>query len=393
MDGIDISTNQKYELSIYDSIKDIDQKQYDKIQDHSNPFLEYNFLFCLEESGCIGPDTGWDPRYIILSENNIILAALTFFIKTDSYGEYIFDWEWARAYYDAGLPYYPKVVVGIPFTPATGEKILVDKNYNFEDLAPKLINYLIDYSYKQNLSSIHFLFITEKENTLLKKFNFLERITHQYHWHNRDYNSFDDFLGDLRSGRRKQIKKERKRLISNNIQTEIFADENITKNHIELSWQFYLNTNSRKWGNAYLNRLFFELIFKMYRNRTVLILSKNSDTYVGGTINFYKNSKLYGRYWGCNLDVEFLHFECCYYKLIEFAIDNKIKTFEAGAQGEHKFLRGFSAVPIYSSHLLFHEGAQNVISNFLNKEKLFTQHTINRYNNLSPLKHLYGKND
>ncbi|NIP31210.1 MAG: GNAT family N-acetyltransferase, partial [Candidatus Dadabacteria bacterium] len=296
----------------------------------------------------------------------------------------------ARAYYDAGMSYYPKIVVGIPFTPANGQKILVDENYNFEQCASLLIQKLMEFGKENKISSIHFLFITEKEKNLLKNFNFLERLTHQYHWHNRGYDNFDDFLGDLRSGKRKQIKKERKYLNLNNVETEVITKDNISRKDIDSIWEFYVDTNSKKWGNAYLNRSFFEIIFEVFKKRTVLIIAKENNTRVGGTVNFFKNTKLYGRYWGCNRNIQFLHFECCYYKLIEFSIKNKIEIFEAGAQGEHKFLRGFSAVPIISSHFLFHKGAYSVISDFLNKEKLFTQDMISRYNNQSPLKHLYG---
>ena len=375
---------------IYSSVTELDRNQYNSIQPHDNPFLEYEFLYALEASRSVGSGTGWDPRYIVLYNQERIVAALVFYIKTDSYGEYIFDWEWARAYYDAGLAYYPKVVVGVPFTPTNGQRILVDENYDFEICASILIEKLVEYCKSQKLSSIHFLFITEKEKNLLEKFNFLTRLTHQYHWHNREYKTFDDFLLDLRSGRRKQIRKERKKLYENNIEIELIDNLRLTTGHRDIIWQFYINTNSKKWGNAYLNKAFFDIIFELYKERTILVLAKSDDIYLGGTINFFKNKKLYGRYWGCKHEVEFLHFECCYYKLIEFAIENDLEIFEAGAQGEHKFLRGFSAVPIYSSHYFFNQGAYNSISDFLDRERIYYQNTINNYNNRSPLKHLYA---
>lgn len=386
------TTAQKNHLvcRLYESITEIDRSEYNNIQPSDNPFLEYNFLYALEESGSVGRGTGWNPKYIVLFECDKIIAALTFYIKTDSYGEYIFDWEWARAYYDAGLSYYPKAVVGVPFTPTNGQRILVDENYDFETCASILIEKLVEYCNSQNLSSIHFLFITKREKEILNNFNFLTRLTHQYHWHNRDYSKFDDFLSDLRSGKRKQIRKERKKLYENNIEIEIVNSSKLTTEHRDTIWQFYINTNSRKWGNAYLNKAFFDIIFDLYKERTLLVLAKSDNTWLGGTINFYKNKKLYGRYWGCTQEVEFLHFECCYYKLIEFAIENKIETFEAGAQGEHKFLRGFSAVPIYSCHYFFNSSAYNSISAFLERERIYNQNTITRYNERSPLKHLYG---
>lgn len=375
---------------IFESVEEFEKSEYNQIQSADNPFLEYDFLYALEASGSVGRGTGWDPRYIVLYDKNKIIAALTFFVKTDSYGEYIFDWEWARAYYDAGIPYYPKAVVGVPFTPATGERILVNENYDFELCGSVLIEKLLDYCLSQGLSSVHFLFITEKEKLLLEKLGFLSRLTHQYHWHNKNYKTFDDFLSDLRSGRRKQIRKERKKLYSGNIEIEIVSDKQLTEMHRDIIWQFYINTNSKKWGNAYLNKKFFDIIFERYRERTVLVLAKSQSRWLGGTINFFKNKNLYGRYWGCLREIEFLHFECCYYKLIEFAIENGIEKFEAGAQGEHKFLRGFSAVPINSSHYFFNKGAYNSISDFLRREIIYSQNMIKNYNNRSPLKHFYG---
>ncbi len=375
---------------IFDSITKLNRDEYNHIQPPDNPFLEYEFLYALEESESIGLGTGWDPRYIVLFDEGKIIASLTFFIKTDSYGEYIFDWEWARAYYDAGLSYYPKAVVGVPFTPTNGQKIIVDESCDFDVCASVLIEKLIEYSNSFSLSSIHFLFITEREKSVLEKFNFLVRLTHQYHWHNNDYKTFDDFLSDLRSGKRKQIRKERKRIYEQNIKIELIENGALTDEHLDVIWRFYINTNSKKWGNAYLNKRFFDIIFDLYKERTLLVMAKSDETWLGGTINFFKNKKLYGRYWGCELEVEFLHFECCYYKLIEFAIENKIEIFEAGAQGEHKFLRGFSAVPIYSCHYFFNTGAYNSISNFLERERIYYQNMINSYNKKSPLKHLYG---
>lgn len=391
MKNINFAPENKLSVKIHESVSQLDKEEFNNIQPEDNPFFEYEFLYALEASGSVGSGTGWDPRYIGLYNENILIAALVFYIKTDSYGEYIFDWEWARAYYNAGLSYYPKAVVGIPFTPTNGTRIIVDKDHDFEVCASALIEKLMEFCHNFDLSSIHFLFVSEKENKLLEKYGFLTRITHQYHWHNRDYNTFDDFLGDLRSGKRKQIRKERKKLYQNDIEIRIVEKDELNEQHLEAIWQFYLNTNSRKWGNAYLNKRFFDLIFELYRDRTVLVLAKTRNQWAGGTVNFHKNSKLYGRYWGCLHEVEYLHFECCYYKLIEFAIENGVKTFEAGAQGEHKFLRGFAAVPIYSSHYFYNKGAYNSISDFLDREKRYSQNIIENYNKQSPLKHLYGR--
>ncbi|MCY3985439.1 MAG: GNAT family N-acetyltransferase [Candidatus Dadabacteria bacterium] len=377
-------------FQICSSITEVEKKEYDSIQPDNNPFFEFDFLFALEKSGCVGPGTGWEPRYLLLREEAELAAAVTFYIKTDSYGEYIFDWQWARAYQDAGLRYYPKVVVGVPFTPANGPRIIVRGDYDYEECARELIEKLVEICSLNSLSSIHFLCITAEEQELLSDCGFLPRFTHQYHWHNQGYMGFDDFLGDLRSGRRKQIKKEKNRLRDLGVEISVLGKEQIQSEHMDSIWEFYRSTSLRKWGNAYLNREFFDLIFEKYREKTVLVIAQIDGRPVGGAINFRKGDKLYGRYWGCSMDVPYLHFECCYYRPIEFAIENRINVFEAGAQGEHKFLRGFEAVPVYSSHLFFNPGAQSSIDNFLREERPYMRSIISEYNKHSPLKYARG---
>ena len=373
-------------FQICHSITEVEKKEYDSIQPGNNPFFEFDFLFALEKSGCVGPGTGWEPRHLLLREGGDLIGAVTFYLKTDSYGEYIFDWQWAQAYQDAGLSYYPKAVVGVPFTPATGRRIIVRADYDYGTCGRALVDKLVEVCSLKSLSSIHFLFVTAEEQELFADCGFLSRLTHQYHWHNSDYLCFDDFLRDLRSGRRKQIKKEKRRLYDLGIEVSVFEKEQIRREHIDSIWEFYVSTSSRKWGSAYLNREFFDLMFETYREKTVLVIAQMGGRPVGGTINFRKGDKLYGRYWGCTVEVPYLHFECCYYKPIEFAINNGINVFEAGAQGEHKFLRGFEAVPVYSSHFFFNPGAQSSIDNFLRGERPYMRSLISEYNKHSPLK-------
>lgn len=378
-----------FNLAIYDSIKHIDKNQYNRITDRENPFLEYEFLEALEISGCVGNDTSWIPRHIVLSDDKKIIGALTFYVRFDSYGEYIFDWEWAQAFENAGLQYFPKVVVAIPFTPANGTRILVDPDYSFEEIVLVMVNCLIEFCKKEHISSIHFLFLTEKEQRFLEKLGFLTRKTHQYHWKNREYECFDDFLDDMRSNRKKQIRKERRQLRELGLNISIIEKEDIKRQHMDAIWEFYLHTTSRKWGRPYLNRQFFNLMFENFRHRLVLVLAKDEDKFVGGTFNVVKNKTLFGRYWGSIRDYKNLHFECCYYKLIDYSIANKIEIFEAGAQGEHKFLRGFVAVPTYSSHFIINREANEAIKKYLINERNYTTRLINDYNRISPLKYLH----
>ena len=380
-----------FEVHVYNSISSVDKNLYNNIVDAENPFLEYEFLEAFEKSGCVGPHTPWNPRYIILADKNKIIGAITSYIKLDSYGEYIFDWEWVRAYESSGLRYYPKLVVAIPFTPATGRRILVHPDYSFEECADKMVDRLIELCIEENCSSIHFLYLTEDEQAFLDKKGFLKRITHQYHWKNRDYNSFDDFLCDLRSGRKKQIRKERRSLEEMGLNIQTLEKDEIKEEHMDAMWEFYIDTHSRKWGSAYLNREFFDLMFQNFRHRLVFIMAGDGNKWVGGTFNIVKNNRLFGRYWGTLYNYKNLHFECCFYGLIDYSINNGVKIFEAGAQGEHKFLRGFAAVPTYSSHMILNEGAQNAIGDYLIREREYTEHLITQYNKQSPLKYLYGK--
>ena len=380
-----------YKIAVYDSISSIDKESYNAIVNPENPFLEFEFLEAMEKSGCVGPRTTWIPRYVVLTDRDRIIGAITAYIKFDSYGEYIFDWEWARAFEGSGLRYYPKLVAAIPFTPATGVRILVHPDYPFNECADALVNGLTTLSIQEKCSSAHFLFLTQKEYAFLEKRGFLTRTSHQYHWKNRNYETFEDFLSDLRSGRKKQIRKERRSLKEGGLDVRIIEKDEIRAEHIDAIWEFYTDTQSRKWGSAYLNREFFELMFDNFRHRIVLVMAKKGDRWVGGTFNIVKNNRLFGRYWGTIGNYRNLHFECCFYRLIDYSINKGVDIFEAGAQGEHKFLRGFAAVPTYSSHLIFHEGAKDAIGDYLIREREYTENLIRQYNTQSPLKYLHGK--
>ncbi|MGH7851654.1 MAG: GNAT family N-acetyltransferase [Thermodesulfobacteriota bacterium] len=380
-----------YRLTVYESITGIDRDRYNEIIDGENPFLEYEFLEAMEKSGCTGRHTSWNPRHIVLYDADRIIGAVTAYIKSDSYGEYIFDWEWARAFENARLRYYPKLVAAIPFTPANGTRISVHPDYAFEECAGIMVDRLIEISIEEGCSSIHFLYLTDEERIFLEKKGFLSRLTHQYHWKNRGYNTFEDFLSDIRSGRKKQIRKERKSLEDEGLDIRIIEKDAINSRHIDAIWEFYTDTHSRKWGSAYLNREFFDLMLENFKNRLVLVIANNGERCVGGTFNIVKNNRLFGRYWGTVYNYKNLHFECCFYRLIDYSIRNGIDIFEAGAQGEHKFLRGFAAAPTYSSHLIMHEGARSAIGKYLKRERAYTEGLITHYNKQSPLKYLHGE--
>lgn len=381
--------DREYTLSVYDSIAALDREEYNALIDRENPFLEYEFLESMEISGCVGPHTTWMPRYLVLRDGSAMAGAIVAYIRFDSYGEYIFDWEWVRAFENARLRYYPKLVAAIPFTPATGTRISVHPGYPFEECAGILARGLVELAVREKCSSVHVLFLTERECSLLERLGFLTRLTHQYHWKNRNYGNFEDFLSDLRSGRRKQIKKERRSLEGSGLEIRIVEKDDIKEEHIDAVWDFYIDTHSRKWGSAYLNREFFDLMLEKYRHRLVLVMARGGGKWVGGSFNVVKNNRLFGRYWGSVESWSNLHFECCFYSLIDYSINKGIDIFEAGAQGEHKFLRGFGAVPTYSSHLILNEAAGRAISSYLDHERGYTEGLIEQYNRQSPLKYLH----
>ena len=329
---------------IVDSIQRIPKEEFNRLSHPENPFLEYEFLESLERSSCIGKNTGWNPNYILLeNKKKKLVGILTFFIKSDSYGEYIFDWEWANAFHRVGLNYFPKVVVAAPFTPANGVRFLIENDLEFERDVEILTRALIEFCKDNKISSIHFLCLTKKEQHFLEKFGFLSRTTHQYHWLNRGYQCFADFLDDIRSKRKKQIRKERDILRKAGITLMTLTGNEIKPRHMNIMWDFYADTHAKKWGSAYLNQDFFQHIHRSYKHRILLVMAQRENKFIGGSFSFFKGKSLFGRYWGALEHHPFLHFECCYYSLIEYSILQGLKKFEAGAQGEHKFLRGFAA--------------------------------------------------
>ncbi len=389
----DRTAKQGLVVRVRDSLEEVIAQQWNACVDAGEPFQEYEFLRALETSGSVGEGTGWLPSYVTLERENELVGALPLYVKLDSYGEYIFDWAWADAYRRANVAYYPKAVTAIPFTPATGRRILVAPDVSYETAADLLVGAALDVAKQANLSGLHFLFTSEQEMQFLAARGFLSRLTYQFHWMNRGYSSFGDFAGDLRSSKRKNILKERRRVAEADVHVRVVDGDDITTDHLRVLWRFYMDTIGRKWSYAYLTQEFFERLAEEYRERLVLVLAERDGEIVAGTLNVRKGTNLYGRYWGCSADVPGLHFECCYYRLIDYAIANGIELFEAGAQGEHKFLRGFVTRPTYSAHWLAHQGGREAIKRFLDEERGQTLQTIAHYNGLSPLKYLRSGGD
>jgi predicted N-acyltransferase len=356
------AVQQRFVVRVRESLEDVSADQWNTCVQADEPFQEFEFLRALELSGSVGEGTGWIPSYVTLELEGDLVGALPMYIKLDSYGEFIFDWAWADAYRRANVAYYPKAVTAIPFTPAAGRRILVAPHLPYERCAELLVAAAMETAKQAELSGLHFLFSTEEES-------------------------------DLRSSKRKNILKERRRVAEADVDVRIVEGDDIQPDDLRTLWRFYTDTIGRKWSYAYLTEGFFERLSAEFRQRLVLVLAERDGEVVAGTLNVRKGTNLYGRYWGCNAEIPGLHFECCYYRLIDYAIKNGIETFEAGAQGEHKFLRGFVTRPTYSAHWLAHAGGRDAIGRFLDEERSHTLDTIQRYNALSPLKYLRAGGD
>lgn len=333
--------------------------------------MRYEFLRALEVTGCIGLKKSWAPHYVVGENGGELAGALPAFVRGDSYGEYIFDWAWANAYAEAGIEYYPKLTIAAPFTPATGRRILTGEKFDRHNAA-KLVAALESEAKDLGVSGIHFLCLTRSEQRLLSQLGYLPRLTHQYHWLNHGFTRFDDYLDTLRAHRRKEIKRERRKCTELGLQIETLVGSAIREEHIRAMYAFYIQTYSRKWGSPYLNLDAFLMLYATMADQLVLVMARESNTYVAGAIAFRNANRLFGRYWGASAHYPYLHFELCLYRLIDFAIENKIMLFEAGAQGEHKFQRGFAAMPVYSSHRLFHAHGHAAIADFLRRERRTT---------------------
>jgi predicted N-acyltransferase len=352
------------------SLADVNRNEWDSLNTSNHPFTSYDFLNSLEMSESVTAKTGWNPQHIIIKNNTgNIIGASPNYLKMHSYGEYIFDHAWANAFENAGGQYYPKLLSAIPFTPATGPRILIDpKNSDNNKIFQLIIKMFEVIVQNNNLSSAHINFITDNLNKKLNNEKWIKRKGLQFHWHNRDYNSFDDFLSKLKSSKRKAIRKERRTIMNNNLVIQKVTGNELNNEIWDSFYNFYLNTIDKKWGGAYLTKNFFYLINKTMKNKILLIIAKQNNKIVAGALNFIGSNTLYGRNWGSIVDIPFLHFELCYYQAIEYAIDNNIKKVEAGAQGHHKIQRGYVAESTYSRHLIQNESFAKAVRNFVQLE-------------------------
>ncbi|MEQ9694533.1 GNAT family N-acetyltransferase [Shimia sp. SDUM112013] len=334
----------------------------------NDPFTTYRFLHAIEESGSVGPGTGWQPRYLTARAAGQVIACAPLYAKSHSQGEYVFDYSWAHAYENAGGRYYPKLQVAVPFTPVTGHRLLTRPG--FEEIGrAALVQGMVQVGADNDLSSLHLTFCSEPDVEAGKQMGLLHRTGQQFHWVNTGYESFDAFLASLSSRKRKNIRKER--AVAQRFGGDILCltGDDIQPNHWDAMWRFYQDTGARKWGTPYLTRAFFDRAHETLRNDILLVFAMRDGQAVAGAMNLIGQEALFGRYWGCVEDHPFLHFELCYYQAMDWAIEQGLARIEAGAQGEHKLARGYLPVTTHSLHWLRDPGFADAVANYLEAER------------------------
>ena len=337
-----------------------------------NPFISYDFLSSLELSQSVRTRGGWQPLHLLAEDSSgTLVGAVPCYAKTHSQGEYVFDHGWAEAYERAGGSYYPKLQVSVPFTPATGRRLLVRPGPEADAVRGALADSLIDICRRSNASSAHVTFATQPEWNLLGRRGFLKRTHQQFHWENAGYDSFDAFLAALASRKRKTIRREREDALSNGISVHWLTGTDLTESVWDAFFDFYMETGSRKWGRPYLTRPFYSMVGEKMRDRILLVMAKRNGRWIAGAINFIGSHTLFGRHWGAVEHHPFLHFELCYYQAIQYAIEHKLARVEAGAQGEHKISRGYLPTTTYSAHYIVDPGLRRAIEDFLKHERAY----------------------
>jgi predicted N-acyltransferase len=370
-------------LTLHSGIGQIDPVAWDACAGDDNPFVSHAFLSAVEDSGSAGPRTGWLPQHAALRDGTgRLVAAAPMYAKSNSYGEYVFDHGWANAFEQAGGNYYPKLQVAVPFSPVPGPRLLCDPNAGIAPAA--LAQALVQACGELKLSGVHVTFCTEGDWAALGEAGWLQRLGQQYHWENAGYGSFDDFLGALSSRKRKVLRRERRDANDCGLVFHALRGPQIEKRHWEAFYRFYQSTVDRKWGSAYLTRKFFPLLGERLGDRVVLMLAEKDGVPVAGALNLAGRDALYGRNWGCSQEFPFLHFELCYYRAIDFAIEHGLKRVEAGAQGEHKIQRGYLPKPTFSAHFLSHGGLRKAVSEFLDRERPAIRAQMEELATLSP---------
>ena len=373
-------------IRVHTSIAEIPAVAWDACAGDVNPTIGHTFLNALEESGSVTRRAGWTPLHLSLEgPDGQTTGVVPLYAKTHSYGEYVFDWGWADAFERAGRRYYPKLLSAVPFTPVPGPRLLVRPDASPET-REHLLAGLIEFVNQRRISSLHVNFPESADLAAFTEAGFLQRLGQQFHWTNSGYRDFDDFLAALNSRKRKAVKKERREALSPGLEIDVLTGPDLKPRHWDVFYQFYLATSDRKWGSAYLNRRFFAMIGERMPEKLVLVMARRGAKYVAGAFNLLGKETIYGRNWGSYGDYKFLHFECCYYQAIEFAIAHGLSRVEAGAQGPHKIQRGYLPVPTYSAHWIPDPAFRRAVAQFLARERQMIEHKMEGLSEFSPFR-------
>jgi uncharacterized protein len=352
-----------------------------------NPFISHDFLRSLEASGSSVARTGWQPQHLVAEdESGAALGVAPCYLKSHSRGEYVFDRGWAEAYERAGGDYYPKLQVSVPFTPATGRRLLVPPGHRSHEVEAALAQGLVELARLREASSAHVTFMPEREWHILAERGFLQRTDQQFHWENAGYATFDDFLGALAARKRKVLKRERRDALANGITVDWLTGADLTEAAWDDFFTFYMDTGSRKWGRPYLTREFFSLVNEKMADRILLVMARRAGRYVAGALNFIGSETLFGRHWGAIEHHPFLHFELCYYQAIDFAIARKLARVEAGAQGEHKLARGYVPTTTFSAHYIVDPALRRAIADYLVRERAYVEAAGREMGDMTPFR-------
>ena len=381
-------------IQIASRIAELPAVEWDACAGAGNPFVGHAFLSALEESGSATAETGWLPQHLaIKDECGRLTACVPLYLKSHSYGEYVFDWGWAEAYERAGGRYYPKLQSSVPFTPVTGPRLLIRHDAARDGVASALIAGMIELAERHQASSLHVTFAEQGECQSLGAAGFLQRSGVQYHWINQGYDSFEAFLATLASRKRKAIRRERRKVAESGVTLRALNGAAIEPRHWDAFHRFYLSTADRKWGQPYLTRDFFAQLGENLAEQVVLVLAEHEGETVAGALNLIGGSTLYGRNWGCAGHYRFLHFEACYYRAIDYAIAHGLQRVEAGAQGEHKIQRGYLPVETHSAHWIRDPGFREAVARFLDRERTMMSHERAALAELSPFRHPASDDD
>lgn len=374
-------------ITVCDSLSHIAANDWNRLIGNDNPFARHEFLYAMEKHGAIGEEFGWIPQYLLAYQNNTLVGAVPMYLKDNSYGEFVFDWAWAEAYARSGFDYYPKLVVSIPYTPATGNRLFIHPEHDRGAIANALINHALLHAEKLGVSSLHWLFMDERDTQYFKTHpEFLMRLGCQFHWHNQGYKNFEHYLDSFRSSKRKKIRRERKHVHEQDIKLNVLSGNKITEQQWDIYHRFYASTFARKSGIPTFSKSFFQEIGQSMPENIVLVMADYNKQYVASAFNMRGAHSLYGRHWGCLAEFHSLHFEACYYQGLDYAIKHGLQRFEPGAQGEHKISRGFLPTATWSAHWIAEPKFRQAIDQFLQHETKGMQHYIKELTEHSPFR-------